>query len=369
MENLFNYVLQVFIFLSPIFYFRDYQLSTARGMFFVLGTFVLFSLSLAVEQKRKFSNKWVSLIVLLAFIRIFFDNKFQGSEWFNFWFSCAGFIYVLCGAMLFYVVYCYSDNIRDLFMPVCYVAVLNSILVLAQLFKYDFMWTNALGINGFMDTPSQLGQYSAMSLPILFYFNPLLTIFPLFTLIASKSISPILASVLGIGLLGGFKGKIWKIKLGIGILLVTLVFFNFSYITSKWQCRPERWKTIAKIALQKPFLGWGYRTYNEKVMQLKEKDSLSRVENQRPHNDYLHTAQELGFPIVIVFIIFLIKKFKKFCSMKKDRLLICLFCSVLIVLINMGAQSLIRYASMAGTFIVLLALLCRKVDDGNRTPD
>ena len=366
-QKIFDFALKKFLFLSPIFFFKAYQLSFARGLFFILGTFVLFGISLGIEPKRKFSNIWVALFLLLAFIRIFFDGNFGNpqNEWFNFWVSCAEFIYVFCGVLLFYVVYCYADNIKQYSKPILYVCILNLSLTFAQLMNIDFMWQRAPSISGFMETSSQLGQYSAMALPVIFLIHPLLTILPLTTLFISKSISSILAAALGMALVGEFKGRNLKIKAGIGVLLVLVGILNFNYISAKFQCRPVMWQKTLKVALQRPYLGWGYNSFNEQVLGSKVGGSLGSREFRRAHNDYLHTTQELGFPIMIVVGLFFINLFKKFIAIKnKDKLIICLASSIIIVLINMSGQTTARYASIMSTFVILLALLCIKIDEG-----
>jgi len=364
-QKVFNLALKIFLFLSPIFFFKQFQLSLARGLFFILGTFVLFGISLSLEPKRKFSNIWLSLFLLLALIRIFFNNDFGNpqAEWFNFWMSCANFIYVFCGVLLFYVVYCYADESKEYLKSIVWVCAINSLLTFAQIFKGDFMWQHTLSICGFMENSSQLGQYSAMSLPILSYINPFLAGLALFTLIASRSVSPILASVVGVAFLGSFKGIRVRIKAGIGILLVLIGLLNFGYISRKFQCRPVMWQKTLKVALQKPYLGWGYGSFKEKVTKVKAIGSLGGMEYSRPHNDYLHTAQELGFPIVIVAGLFFVGLYKKFKLASKNELTLCLATSIIVVLVNMNGQTLIRYASVAGTFIILLALFCKEVDD------
>lgn len=192
----------VFVVLSSIFYFKYSPLSVARGKFFIFATIALFGISFLCEQKRQLKQPLVGIFLLLAFLRTFFDNGVRQFESFNFWLSSAAFMYVLSGVLLFWLVYCYTDNIRNIIKPLVAVCVLNFILVIAQLFNFDFMWHHAPAISGFMDTPSQLGQYSALSLPIMFYFHPLLTLIPLTTLFISKSISPILAGALGMGIWG-----------------------------------------------------------------------------------------------------------------------------------------------------------------------
>ena len=364
-QKIFDYALKIFLFLSPLFFFRTYKVSLARGLFFILGTFALFAISLSLEPRRRFANSYLSIFLLLALTAVFFKDGLASpsQEWFNFWLSCAGFIYVFCGVLLFYIVYCYADNIKSYLKPIVWVCLLNFILTSVQLMNRDFMWNNRPSICGFMENSSQLGQYSALSLPILLYLSPVLAIFPLFTLIVAKSISPILASVVIMASWGGFKGRIWKIKAGIGVVVVLMSLLNFGYIKAKFECRPIMWQKTLKIALQRPFLGWGYRSFQEKVIGIKSSGTLGGAEYGRAHNDYLHTAQELGFPILIIIGLFFVELFKKFKN--KDKLTQGLAASIIIVLINASGQTLFRYASIAGTFIVLLALLCIKLEGKN----
>ena len=368
-QKVFDYCLKAFLFLSPLFFFRTYQISFARGLFFVLGTFVLLAVSLSLEPRRRLSNIWVSAFLLLALVNIFFKGNLGpvNQEWFNFWFSCAGFIYVLTGVLLFKTVYCYADNIKQYFYPIVSVCIVNLLLVTAQLSGMDFMWTHAPSASGFMESQSQLGQYSALSLPVLFYINPLLALIPLFTLFISKSISAILAGSIGLIILCiGYKVR--KIIIaGLIAVLIFIGYINFGYIQAKFACRPVMWQKTLKVAMQKPYLGHGYNSFNDKVLKVGSKCDIGKIEYSRAHNDLIHTAQELGFPILIVLGIFFMKLFKKFIAIKnKDRLLICIASSVLIALINGCGQTLIRYSSVASIFIILLALLCVEVDDAGR---
>jgi hypothetical protein len=360
-QKIFNFALKTFLFLSPLFFFKGYKVSFARGMFFILGSFVLFALSLGCEQKRKFSNLWVSLFLLLAFVRIFFDNPLPNLEWFNFWISCAKFIYVFAGVLLFYTAYCYAEEPEKYIRIVVWVCVLNAILTTAQLLHKDFMWENTPSICGFMETSSQLGQYSALALPLLIFIHPILGLFPAFTLLVANSYSSILASLAGMAFLGGFKGRILTFKVGIGILLILWFSLNFSPIKDKFKCRPILWQKTLKISLQRPYLGWGYGSFKEKVTEFKG-ETLGKWEYSRAHNDYLHTAQELGFPILCCVGIFFWQLLKKFKTLKKDKLTLYLGSSILVVLINMSGQTLIRYAGIAGTFVILLAFLCIRLE-------
>lgn len=363
-EKIFNLALKAFLFLSPLFFFRSMQLSFARGMFFIISTFALFGITLGIPPRRKFANGWISLFLILALIRVFFDNSFGNmqAEWFNFWFSFAGFIYVFCGVLLFYLVFCYADNIKSYLKPVVFVCILNLILVIAQLLGKDFMWMNAPSVCGFMENPSQLGQYSAMAIPVVFYLNPFLALIPLSTLIISKSITPILASIaMGITLCFQHKHRI-LIIVTIAVCLLIAGTFNFNYIKSKFVSRPVIWSKTLNASLKKPYLGGGYKSFDEQVINIKGNKNIGGMQITRPQSDLLHTAQELGYPILICIAGFFFGLFKKFRGALKDKLTIYLGLSVGIVMVNMIFQSLIRYASISGTFIVLLALLCIKLE-------
>jgi len=370
-QRLFNLALKAFLFLSPIFFFRMYQLSLARGMFFLFGSFALFGISLLNEPKRKLSNAWLALILLAGLLRVFVGNTFTNAsaEWFNFWLSSAGFIYLFAGILLFHTVYCHAENIKQYLTPILAVCILNLVLVIAQLTGHDFMWTNAPSFCGFMSISSQLGQYSALSVPLAFSISPYLAVIPLVTLFLSKSVSAILAVFIGAGFWIWKKVYTWKeawIKIGtLLIILLALVGFNHKYITQKWQCRPVMWEKTTRAILQRPYLGHGYRSFTEVVVQPGAKSSLGAVEFSRCHNDPLHTAQELGVPIVLFIAGFLISLGKKFKAAKKDALTYLLAASVLIALVNCCGQTLIRYAEISGTFIVLLALLSIKLEGQN----
>jgi O-antigen ligase len=331
-----------------------------------MGTFALFIAALGIEPKRRFSNKWVSLFLFFAFIRMFFDNSVgdNSAEWFNFWMSCANFIYVFCGVLLFYLVYCYAGRPDKYFKLIVCVCILNALLAAGQLFNYDFLWHNATGISGFMAIHSKLGQYSAMCLPILYYINPFLAIIPLFTLLASKSLSPIVASCLGLGLFLALTRARKIILAGLIAGLVLAITLNFGLLKSKFYYKPIIWKKTIQIALQKPYIGWGYGSFTNKVINETALDVMGSFDMARPQNDYTHTAQEMGFPILLCVMLFFINLFRKIVMLEnKSKLITCLIISNFVILVNMSVQPVIRYASIAGTFIVLLAFLCKEVDD------
>ncbi len=357
--RIFDKALCAFLFLSPIFLFKTIVPSTAKAMFFVVATFVLFALSLSIEPKRKLKNKWLGIIVLLALLRTFFDGGVDdGIEWFNFWMSFAGFIYILCGALLFYVVYSYADsNIKKYLVPIVVVCALNAILAISQAFGIDFMWKYSYGICGFMEAKNQLGQYSAMVAPLVFFVHPALVIIPLITLLMCPSFSSLICFMVVLFIFMGFS-RAPKIPYICMILIcLSIALLNYPFLRSQASYKPQIWARTLQVALQRPYLGHGYRTFDEKVVKMKG-DTIGAFSTFRSQNDYLHTAQELGFPILIATGMFLLCLWKKIRAIKnKKRVLYCLGFSVSVILLNMFFQPVIRYASISGTFIVLLAFL------------
>lgn len=308
-----------------------------------------------LEPKRKFNNPWLALFLLWALIRVFITEgvgDFVG-QWFNFWLSSAGFIYVFAGILLFYTVYCHAEDPSNYLTPILIVCVMNFILVIAQMLGHDFVWKHAPSICGFFAISSQLGQYSAMSLPVLAFISPWLAIIPIVTLYLSNSISSIVALSVGVIFWSWQKRIKWALLLLIIPLLIGC--FNYRFIVSKLQHRLVTWEKILKVSLKKPYVGYGYRSFDEVIVQ---------KQYNRPHNDPIHTIQEMGFPAMIFiggFFVGLWKKFKT--KQDKDKLTYLLATSVLISVANMCGQSLIRYASIAGTFIIMLAFLSIKIKE------
>jgi len=357
MQKVFDFSLKAFLLLSPVFTFRDYLPSFARSLFFICGSLVIFGVSLMCKQKRELSNKWVSAFFLLSLLPVFFNND----NFFYFWGSMYGFFYVLCGIILFRTVVCYSENISQYLKPIVIICLANIVLSSCQLFGYDFFWNKTSAFNpicGFFESPSQLGQYSAMSVPVLFFLNPFLAIVPIISLFLSKSITPIVSLFFGTLFFG------WQLKKKLLVVLALIVFitigiFNFSYVKRKWYTRPIMWEKTLMAAIEKPFVGWGYGSFDSVVVKTEAR--TGKIINPGAFNDYFHTAQELGFSVLVAVGMFFIGLFKKI--KRKDLLSICLATSIIIVLVNMSGQALIRHASVSGTVIVLLALLYVKIND------
>ena len=356
--RIFDKALCAFLFLSPIFLFKTIVPSTAKAMFFIVSTFVLFALSLNIESKRKFKNKWLGVIVLLALLRTFFNGGVDdGIQWFNFWMSFAGFIYVFCGALLFKTVYCYADsNIKKYMVPIVIVCSLNAILAVSQAFGLDFLWKYSYSLCGFMEAKNQLGQYSAMAIPMVYLIHPLLVFIPLITLFMAPSYSSLICFIVIMFIFLGFSRLNRKVYSLMVLIFLLVIAINFSSLHSKASYKPTIWQKTLHSALKRPYLGHGYRSFNDEVVGIK--DTIGGFNMTRSQNDYLHTFQELGFPILIAVGMFLLGLWNKIRAIKnKKRILYCLSFSIAVILLNMFFQPVIRYASISGTFIVLLSFL------------
>lgn len=362
--KVFNFLLKLFLFLSPIFLYKDFLPSFAKGLFFIVGSLTLFIATLSVKPIRDFKNIWLMLFLAFFLFRCFWGGETDPGEWFNFWQSMAGFFYVLCGVILFKTVYCYAENIKQFFKPILLVCLLNLFLACFQVAGHDLVWEHTSKFNpicGIFELPQQLSQYSSMVVPTLYYLHPALIVFPILCLILTKELSA------GVALLLGLCFFLWntnKRRMLILVVVSVILFslLNFHYIQRKWYTRPVMWERTIRAAIQKPFLGWGYKSFDDAVNGGRTK--LGVIQNPNAFSDYLHTAQEFGFPILIIVFLFFRDLFKKFYATKvKSFITICLGTSVFIVLMNMAGQIFIRHGSVAGTFIVLLAFFFIKVEN------
>lgn len=365
MRKIFDYSLNVFIFLSPLFLFRDFKPTLSRGLFFIVGSLILFILSLNLEPKRVLRNHWLMIFLLLMLMRCFLDNGmvFGPEEWLNFWYAMAGFFYVLCGFLLFRTVYCYVDDIRKHLYPMIGVMLMNFPLVICQHLQYDFFWTRVARFNpvcGFFDLPQQLSQYSVMSVPILSYINPFLILIPLLFLFLAKEVSAFMALFIG-GIFYLFFRNKNRIIFILIFLSLLFGYKNISHVKAKWYTRPIMWGRVLELSMKKPYLGYGYQSFNSVVIG--NEDKIGNIQNPGAFNDYLHTFLEFGIFPLIAILLFLKEYFVKFVRKRgKSLLLICLGTSVFIGLTNMLGQGLIRYASTAGLFIILLAFFCIQLE-------
>lgn len=359
--SIFEFCLKLFLFLSPIFYFGDLKGSFAQSLFFIFASILLFSISLALKPRRHFSNLWISLFLIWSILSIFFHGaeigKMSKLAWPIFAISSDGVLYILAGFLLFKTVFEHVRFPERFLMPLILVCFLNLVFVILQTKGIDLIYTYRYSNCGLMGISSQLGSYSAMALPLLLFLHPILVVLPVLSLFFAKSFSPIFAVIIGFicfNLVNPFCRKCWKGKIQIFLLILLLLSISFFYwdqISARWIARLATWQQLVKATFQRPFIGWGWRSYLDVVPQ------LGKPVLERPHQDWGHLASEVGI-IGIIFIGGYLKNlWQRFDKIIKDRLTWLLVTSVFIILINMSVQTTIRYANIAGTFIILLAFL------------
>lgn len=361
--SIFEFCLKIFLFLSPIFYFGDLQGSFAQSLFFIFGSFGLFCFTLILKPRRQLRNIWIFLFLFWSFLTIFLHgveiDKISRLAWPIFAISSDGFLYILAGFLLFKIAFCHVRKPERFLIPILLVCIFNLILAILQTNGIDIVYTYRNSICGRMGISSQLGSYSAMTLPIVSFINPFLAVIPLTCLFLAKSFTPIFACFFGF--LYFFKiRKLQYDNIIILLLIISIGIYsicNWNGIAARFLARLPTWKQLSKAILQKPVIGWGWKSYLEVVPNL----GLPVLE--RPHQDFGHLALEAGFPILIFLGGYFIGLWRRFKNVVKDGPSLLLGTSILIILFTMSAQTTARYANIMGTWILLLAFLEIKLYD------
>jgi len=369
-DKIFDTALKIYLFLSPVFFFRDYRPSFAGGLFFLLGALALYCVSLLTAPRRILPSPWAGAFVLWCLVRVFYGDFIGSGEWYNFWLSSAGFMYVFAGVLLYRTVYCHAHDIGQYFKPIVIICWLNMFMVILQCMGIDFMWAHVCSFSksGFMAHPTQLAQYTAMVMPIVFITVPWLCLGLLFVMAVLKSSTPFIALAVGAVYYARETGaKRWVLAV-LGAALA-LAAYKWEYLLWKLTTTGIR----ARVALdglravcQRPYMGWGYGSfYNQVIDPMKTVSAQTGLAAPIQANcDYLHTAVELGIPALIIAGLFFGGIAKKLRG-RLERVTIALASSVVITLVVMLNQTAIRYGSIAGTFVVLLALLSVRLEDVN----
>lgn len=351
--SLFDLGLYLFTFLCPIFFLMPWDLNMARGWFFVFGTLALLGLSFFCKKEVEYNNKILGFIILWSLMNVFihsFSNRLaQGiqAQFINFCLLSEGFIYVLCGCLLFYLAVSYKKNF-NLAYPIYLINILNVFFAITQKQGLHLIWSRNPSISGFMGTCSQLTVFSAISVPLLAKLNWKLAILPLICIILSNSYTGALA----LGLVGlfyyGYK-RLWVQFFGVSSSIAVFIYCYHNTIWLKFLIRMELWGIALKEIIAKPVFGFGFD--NSLTFNM-VKSKLNGGFTYR-HNDFLNITRDLGviFAGVLLFGLFRILK-----KQNKDYL----WCAVVIGLVSCFWQTNAYFACISGIGIILLALLEQK---------
>jgi hypothetical protein len=344
----FDTVLYVFATIAPIFFLPSWNMNMAQGWFFVFGTLTLLGIGLSLTKKAKYCNISIGLIILWSLFGILFHTfKFSlsnsiASSFLNFALLSEGFIYILCGCLLYWLTLNYSDSF-DIFYPILLINIANLIVATLQAFGFHPIWPNAPSISGMMGTNSRLTLFSAISIPILGHKWYPLVLIPLILMFFGYSFTGILAFFLVVCLYLYLRHQ--RVRLIVVFLLGLLFSFtNHTLLLNKLFIRLEVWKITLNEIISHPFIGNGFD--NSLTMNMvycsRENAMVYR------HNDYLNLISNLGLPIIVLLDLFLYE-------VLKGSKLNYLFVSILILLVSLSFQTNFYFAGIAVVGIILLA--------------
>lgn len=341
---MFNFALAIFLFLSPIIIFplngfvarlQWYQFGTFSGsvkllqlQFFQYGAIFLFLSALFSKPKRKFDNKYFGLLFGVYLWSVILHPK-----------TIESFFTVFAGFIIYYLVSVYADKKRMFLWIIFSVSVLNTIFAILQSVGVNLIYLPNSHIIGLMSFKTHLGIYQAIAIPIAYSLNPLLALIPLIGLILSESFTAMAAAIIGMIYFLKIKPK----QMIIPFLIICILWVKFS-LYDRFLVRWDVWKTTFGFVTENIY-GYGAGAF------VYVKDRIQyRVQFDTPYSLYFSTLYALGI-LGLTAIILFIKN-----SLSKNVFGgIAVACLVLAV-VGLGC-SFLNYARLAGTAVVLFALL------------
>lgn len=308
--SLFDIALYIFSFLSPIFLLSGWDLNMIQGVFFCFGIFALLGLSFFCKKQREYRNPFLGFFILWSLINVFihsFDislSRGVTSYFIDYCLMSEGFIYILCGSILFYLIVSYKKNFNIVY-PILALNTLNLIFVIFQKLGFKFIWARMDGIAGVFGMAPHMVIISAVSIPILWMFSKPLAVIPIANMLIGHygwghSFSGVFALIMALSLYALIKKKyIW---LGATMFSGSLfILLNWSVFYGKALIRFGLWKqTLSEIT----FFGKGW----DNSMNM----NMINVGNgfMYRHNDFLNISRDLGLVFSLVLAFFVIKKMR-----------------------------------------------------------
>jgi len=237
--------------------------------------------------------------------------------------------------------------------------VINSIQVLLQLLNIDFFFHDIRNYQnqiplGFLASKNQLGLFSVVTLPIVIYCFPILAIFSIIGLVISKTSSCFIALYVGTIVYSYyfFKKEFKKILL---LLTIILSLFFWKVDSPSGIAVSERYllykNTLISAVTGKsdvlinkrvykaecnPIFGFGNNSFI-KISPYNQNFYIDKDYSHRyfhAHNDYLEIFFEYGYLGLCFLIWFVLYTIISFIKAYKTRLLVILFCSIIIQLVS-----------------------------------
>ena len=356
---LFDVCLYVFTFLCPIFFLLPWHLNMAQGMFFVFGVLFLLGISFLCEKQREVKNRWLGGIILWSLAGVFIHtfrfglNQTYAAGFINFCLMSEGFIYVLCGCLLYYLVVSYSKKFNIAY-PLLVINILNLFFALTQTFGVYLIWHNInqgnqMNVAGMLGTKSQLAVFSAISIPVLFHFRKCLAVIPITTLILSGSYTAVVALFLGTTL---FLFLNRHFELAFIWVVLGMTFLPIVVDWNKFYIRPPAWAYTLKEIKQSPIIGHGFDNTlaGNKIFV----SGNFQTQYVYRHNDYLNVARDLGVPFLLMILMAIIGVMAR---VKFDYL----WLSLVILMIACFAQTSFYWPRIAGVGLIMFGLKGREL--------
>ena len=268
-----------------------------KEIFFVFYTLFLFCLTFIVKPRRNYRSIWLSLIAVWSLLSVFIHSYILSKEsivfrYKNMYLMSEGFIYILAGILLLYILVKYTTNIRFLFF-------LTPILLMPWFFEFS--------------VENHLTPFAALYLALIIYF-----------LIKRRR---------WITLLMGWGG-------------IILFCFKHTHILTRFRFKiPVISELLSQIA-QHPFIGNGFnKTLNPDNMVFLDKQQLWLWR----YNDFLNLGTQLG---VISLVLCLGFVFETLIRIKIGWHLVLAITMILV----MSFQSIMPFVDKAVTYIFLTGL-------------
>ncbi len=318
--------------------------SMLQLQFFQFGIVSLFIVSLFQKRVREYKDLWLSLFLIACLVSIFLHPI-----------AIKMSVNIFLGFILYKLVIEYTRNIKLVLIPIVVVCVLNSTFAVLQHYGIHLIYNDSGRVDSLMKISSHLGTYQALSIPILFIFNPILSIIPLIGLALSRTSTAVVGVIVGVGFL--FKKKILD-----NLNILFIMFFislsalfiikNRVEIIGQLFTRIWVWKeTIKDLA----FTGVGFQRF-EKIHE-SSVIFFNAVHFNETFNSvysmYLYVIFSLGILSIPIFIWI----FKQLKLRNQDRVSRCLFASSITLLVIGLGQTFLEFPRLAGTAIVIFALL------------
>lgn len=361
---MFDIALAVFLFLSPIilspqignitalqfyqFGVIDSSNSFLQLQFFQFGAIILFIISLFCKKEREFQDKWLVLFLIGCLISVFLHPI-----------SVKVFPNIFLGFLLYKIVFEYAKNIKIILSPIIITSLLNCLFIAFQFVHFFPIYNNVPNICGLLKNSTHSGIYEALSFPIIYLFNPVLSIFPILGVLIINS------QTAELGLIAGFMyllrrkikemGSAWMMFTVSLIAILTVI--NKEWLINEFAARVWIWKyAIKNLTL------FGHGLGNFKVFHTSLSFTFGQYDN--PYNIYLGIIYAIGILSIPLFI-WIYETIKNYVNFKsKDLFIIMLFTSCLMLLVMGLRSSFMDFPRLAGTAIILFSLLNVKLKGG-----